>query len=61
LDWLGIELDDAANRKCALRISALASKVGCYVIPTDEEQMIARHTWRVIAEHAGSNVREMRA
>jgi acetate kinase len=61
LDWLGIELDDEANKKSALRISTPASKVGCYVIPTDEEQMIARHTWRVITEHAGSHIREMRA
>ena len=61
LEWLGIELDAEANRKSALRISTRASKVGCYVIPTDEEQMIARHTWRVITEPAGSHIREMRA
>ena len=61
LEWLGIQLDDKANKKSALRISTRASKVGCYVIPTDEEQMIARHTWRVITGHANSHIREMRA
>lgn len=41
LRWLGVELDSAANRKNALKISSPASRVAVYVIPTDEEQMIA--------------------
>jgi len=61
LDWLGIELDGEANKQSALRISTRGSRVGCYVIPTDEEQMIARHTWLVVTERAGSRVREIRA
>jgi acetate kinase len=42
--WLGIELDTEANAKKDLRISKPHSKVSCWVIPTNEELMIARHT-----------------
>lgn len=41
--WLGIELDDAANEAGAPRISRSGSKVSAWVIPTNEELMIARH------------------
>jgi acetate kinase len=44
LKWLGLDLSARANAKGALRISPKRSRVGCYVIPTDEELMIARHT-----------------
>jgi acetate kinase len=43
--WLGLELDDTANRRHGPRISAPSSPVAAYVIPTDENLMIARHTW----------------
>jgi acetate kinase len=46
--WLGIELDDRANDQHGPRISTAASRVAVWVIPTDEEQMIARHTERVL-------------
>ena len=42
--WLGIEVDDAANSKRGPQISTAASKVPVWVIPTNEELMIARHT-----------------
>jgi acetate kinase len=42
--WLGIELDDAANAGKCPRISKPKSKVSAWVIPTNEELMIARHT-----------------
>jgi acetate kinase len=42
--WLGIAFDEAANRAGGPRISAPGSKVAVFAIPTDEEQMIARHT-----------------
>jgi acetate kinase len=42
--WLGIELDKDANAKAGLRISTRGSKVSAWVIPTNEELMIARHT-----------------
>ncbi|MBP2300812.1 acetate/propionate family kinase [Azospirillum picis] len=44
LEWLGVRLDPAANRAKATRISAADSRVPVFVIPTNEEQMIARHT-----------------
>jgi hypothetical protein len=46
--WLGIELDHAANARGGPRISADGSRVAVYAIPTDEEQMIARHTLAVL-------------
>ena len=45
--WLGLELDEAANGAGGPRISCAASRVSAWVIPTDEELMIARHTARV--------------
>jgi acetate kinase len=42
--WLGVELDPAANAKSGPRISTRASGVSAWVVPTNEEIMIARHT-----------------
>jgi acetate kinase len=42
--WLGVELDAAANAKGGPRISSPASRVSAWVVPTNEELMIARHT-----------------
>jgi acetate kinase len=42
--WLGLEIDDDANATRALRISRAGSKVSAWVVPTNEELMIARHT-----------------
>jgi acetate kinase len=47
--WLGVELDAAANGKGGPRITAKNSRVSAWVIPTNEELMIARHTQRLIA------------
>jgi acetate kinase len=44
LAWLGAVLDPAANAAHRQQISSRDSRIGLYVIPTDEEQMIARHT-----------------
>jgi len=46
--WLGVKLDDAANAKGEPRISAQDSRVSAWVVPTNEELMIARHTRRVM-------------
>jgi acetate kinase len=46
--WLGIELDPQANTAGGPRISATASKVSAWVIPTNEELMIARHALWVL-------------
>lgn len=48
--WLGLKLDEAANRAGGPRISTPDSKVSAWVIPTDEERMIAEHTLKVWRE-----------
>ena len=45
--WLGVELDEAANEAGGPRISRSDSRVAAWVIPTNEELMIARHTDRL--------------
>jgi acetate kinase len=42
--WLGISLDEKANANGGPRISSPDSAVSAWVIPTDENLMIARHT-----------------
>jgi acetate kinase len=44
LRWLGVEIDEDANKAGKVSIAAPGSRIGLYVIPTDEELMIARHT-----------------
>ena len=46
--WLGVMLDDAANHAGGPRISMERSPVSAWVIPTDEEQVIARHAAALI-------------
>ena len=46
--WLGIRLDEAANQSDGPRISDADSAVPVFVIPTNENQMIARHTLAVL-------------
>jgi acetate kinase len=46
--WLGLDLDEAANAARGPRISKPGSKVSAWVIPTNEELMIARHTWSML-------------
>ncbi len=48
--WLGITLDPTANSKDGPRISTTASRVPAWVMPTNEELMIARHTRRLIGK-----------
>ena len=42
--WLGVEIDETANAVGGPRISAEHSGVSAWVMATDEESMIARHT-----------------
>ena len=48
--WLGVELDPEANQAGESRISASNSKVSAWVIATNEELMIARHTLMAAAD-----------
>jgi hypothetical protein len=61
LVWLGAKLDPAANASAKPLISRSGSAVALYVVPTDEELMIARHTLALIsgASSKRSGEREM--
>jgi acetate kinase len=47
--WLGVELDPAANASGGPRITTAGSRTAAWVVPTNEELMIARHTRAVMA------------
>jgi acetate kinase len=47
--WLGLELDEDANARGGPCISRIDSRVSAWVIPTNEELMIARHTRRLVS------------
>jgi acetate kinase len=44
LAWLGLELDETANARGSSLITTPGSRIAAYVVPTDEELVIARHT-----------------
>jgi acetate kinase len=46
--WLGLDLNEAANNSGGPRISRAGSLVTAWVIPTNEELMIARHAQRIL-------------
>jgi acetate kinase len=46
--WLGVELDEAANLRHGPRITTGRSAAAAFVVPTDEESMIAQHVRRVL-------------
>jgi acetate kinase len=48
--WLGVELDPQANAGHGPRISTASSRVPAWVIPTNEELMIARHTRALLSK-----------
>jgi acetate kinase len=48
LGWLGVALDETANERNGPRISTADSRVSVWVIPTDEDLMIAQHTLALV-------------
>jgi len=52
--WLGVELDETANAGKKQRISSTSSRVSAWVIPTNEELMIARHTQHLMTTAQGA-------
>jgi acetate kinase len=48
MEWIGVELDRTANLECRQVISSERSRVRVFVIPTNEEAMIARQTLDVL-------------
>ncbi len=51
--WLGLTLDEAANLRGDMRISAPDSRASAWVIPTNEELIIARHTLAAVGPTTG--------
>ncbi len=51
--WLGVAIDEAANAGGRGCISSGPSRVAVWVVPTNEELMIARHTRRLLATKLG--------
>ena len=61
LAWLGVTLDPALNSRNAQLISGSDSRIPVYVVPTDEELMIAQHTVSLLMKTASTNQRQERA
>jgi acetate kinase len=60
LEWLGADLDPEANAAGETRISRPRSEVALYVIPTDEELMIAQHTLSLISRNGRVRRQDMK-
>jgi acetate kinase len=60
LGWLGVTLDEAENSRHARLISRSDSRIPVYVIPTDEELMIAQHTLSLLVNTPSSSARRER-
>lgn len=52
--WLGVSVNATANARGGPRISAADSRVAAFTLPTNEELMIATHTWRLLHAAARS-------
>jgi acetate kinase len=59
LSWLGVSLDAGENDKHALKISQPGSRIPVYVVPTDEERMIAEHTLSMLWATSSNAKREV--
>jgi len=60
LRWLGVTLDEAENSRHARLISRSDSRIPVYVIPTDEELMIAQHTLSLLVNASSPSARHER-
>lgn len=58
--WLGVPLDERANQAGGPRISRDGCAVSAWVVPTDENLMVARHTRRLLDARAASSSRSSR-
>jgi len=56
--WLGIDLDREANDRASRRITRHRSRVSAWVIPTNEELMIARHTGELLGLSEPASMRK---
>lgn len=46
--WLGLDFDERSNEQSGPRLSSSTSRVSAWVIPTNEELMIAQHTQHLL-------------
>ncbi|MCJ9699521.1 MULTISPECIES: acetate/propionate family kinase [unclassified Bradyrhizobium] len=60
LGWLGVTLDPAENARNSKLISRSDSRIPVYVVPTDEELMIAKHTLSLLMTKPSTNPRQER-
>jgi acetate kinase len=60
LGWLGVTLDPAENSRNSKQISRSDSRIPVYVVPTDEELMIAKHTLSLLMTRPSTNPRQER-
>ncbi|MDA9492988.1 acetate/propionate family kinase [Bradyrhizobium sp. CCBAU 11361] len=60
LGWLGVSLDPAENSRNSQLISRSESLIPVYVVPTDEELMIAQHTLALLVNTPSTNPRQER-
>jgi acetate kinase len=60
LAWLGVALDLTENARHAVKISRPDSRIPVYVVPTDEERMIAQHTLAVLMNRQSPNQKRER-
>jgi acetate kinase len=60
LGWLGASLDAAANAENKRQISKRDSRLPVYVVPTDEELMIARHTFSLLSSSTATSSNQER-
>jgi len=49
LSWMGVRLDEARNRSASNPVSDAASRCQVQVLPSQEEEQIARHAWALLA------------
>lgn len=61
LGWLGVTIDPEENARHSNKISRSDSKIPVYVVPTDEELMIAQHTLALLMNRQSSNPNRARA
>jgi acetate kinase len=52
--WLGVDLDQSANLTGGALITRSGCRTSAWVIPTDEDLMIARHAWALLSESGGT-------
>jgi acetate kinase len=57
--WLGLDIDEASNQAGHPRLTKPSTRTSAWMIPTDEDLTIARHTARLVGtQRQGSSTRQ---